>query len=61
MAQPEVQDHNSPAVVTFMATEHFVLQTARSAGCLGGSATYHDRHRHDTPTPLAPTVLGLAV
>jgi hypothetical protein len=31
MAQPEVQDHNSPAVFTFMTTEHFVLQTARSA------------------------------
>ena len=32
MAGPEVQDHNSPAVVTVMTTEHFVLQTARSAG-----------------------------
>jgi len=32
MAQTEIQDQNSPAVVTFMTTEHFVLQTARSAG-----------------------------
>ena len=32
MAGPEVQDQNSPAVVTVMTTEHFVLQTARSAG-----------------------------
>ena len=32
MAEPEVQDQNSPAVVTVMTTEHFVLQTARSAG-----------------------------
>ena len=32
MAEPEVQDHNSPAAVTVMTTEHFVLQTARSAG-----------------------------
>ena len=32
MAEPEVQKQNSPAVVTFMTTEHFVLQTARSAG-----------------------------
>src|SRR5262249_27891647 len=32
MAEPEVQEQNSPAVVTVMTTEHFVLQTARSAG-----------------------------
>ena len=32
MAEPEVQDHNSPAAVTVMTTEHFVWQTARSAG-----------------------------
>ena len=32
MSQPEVQDQNSPMVVTFMTTEHFVLATARSAG-----------------------------
>ena len=32
MAEPEVQDQNSPAAVTVMTTEHFVLQTARSAG-----------------------------
>ena len=32
MAETEVQDQNSPAVVTVMTTEHFVLQTARSAG-----------------------------
>jgi hypothetical protein len=32
MTKPEVQDQNSPAVVTFVTTEHFVLQTARSAG-----------------------------
>lgn len=31
MAQPQVEDHNTPAVVTFMTTEHFVLQTVRSA------------------------------
>ena len=31
MAQPQIQDHSSPAMVTFMTTEHFVLQTARSA------------------------------
>jgi hypothetical protein len=36
MAQPEVQEQNSPAVVTFMTTEHFVLQTAGSAGVGGG-------------------------
>jgi hypothetical protein len=32
MSQPEVNDQNSPMVVTVMTTEHFVLQTARSAG-----------------------------
>ena len=32
MAEPEVQEQNPPAVVTVMTTEHFVLQTARSAG-----------------------------
>ena len=32
MAEPEFQDQNSPAAVTVMTTEHFVLQTARSAG-----------------------------
>src|SRR5258708_5930091 len=32
MAEPEVQDQNSPAVVSVMTTEHFALQTARSAG-----------------------------
>jgi len=32
MAQPQAQEQNSPAVVTVMTTEHFVLQTARSAG-----------------------------
>jgi len=32
MAQPEVQEQNSPAMVTSMTAEHFVLQTARSAG-----------------------------
>jgi hypothetical protein len=32
MTEPEVQLQNSPAAVTFMTTEHFVLQTARSAG-----------------------------
>ena len=43
MAQPEVQDHNSPAVVTFMTTEHLVLQTARSAGIaeLNGRAGFY--------------------
>jgi len=29
MSQPEVPDQNSPMVVTFMTTEHFVLQTDR--------------------------------
>ena len=32
MTQPEVQNQNSPAAVTVMTTEHFMLQTARSAG-----------------------------
>jgi hypothetical protein len=32
MEQPEAQEQYSPAVVTFITTEHFVLQTARSAG-----------------------------
>jgi hypothetical protein len=32
MAQAEIKDQNSPTVVTVMTTEHFVLQTARSAG-----------------------------
>jgi hypothetical protein len=32
MAEPEVQDQNLPAAVTVMTTEHFVVQTARSAG-----------------------------
>jgi hypothetical protein len=32
MAEPEVQDQNSPAAITVMTTEHFVLQTARSTG-----------------------------
>lgn len=43
MAQPEVEDRNSPAVVTFMTTEHFVLQTARSAGIaeLNGRAGFY--------------------
>jgi hypothetical protein len=43
MAQPQVQDHNSPAVVTFMTTEHFVLQTARSAAIaeLNGRAGFY--------------------
>ena len=29
MARPEVQDQDSPPVVTLMTTEHFVLQAAR--------------------------------
>ena len=43
MSQPEVLDQNSPMVVTFMTTEHFVLQTARSAGItetVGRAAIY---------------------
>jgi hypothetical protein len=43
MSQPEVDDQNSPTVVTFMTTEHFVLQTARSAGItetVGRAAIY---------------------
>jgi len=32
MSQPEVDDQTSPLMVTVMTTEHFVLQTARSAG-----------------------------
>src|SRR5215471_4277419 len=43
MPQPEVDDHNSPMVVTLMTTEHFVLQTARSAGIsetVGRAAIY---------------------
>ena len=35
MSQPEVDNQNSPMVVTVMTTEHFVLQTARSAGITG--------------------------
>ena len=27
MAQPGIQEQNSPAAVTFVTTEHFVLQT----------------------------------
>jgi len=43
MAPPEVQEQNSPATVTFMTTEHFVLQTARSAGIaeLNGRAGFY--------------------
>ena len=43
MSQPEVLDQNPPMVVTFMTTEHFVLQTARSAGIsetVGRAAIY---------------------
>jgi hypothetical protein len=43
MSQPEVHDQNPPMVVTFMTTEHFVLQTARSAGIsetVGRAAIY---------------------
>ena len=43
MAEPEVQEQNSPAVVTVMTTEHFVLQTARSAGIseVNGRAAFY--------------------
>ena len=43
MSQPTVDDQNSPMVVTVMTTEHFVLQTARSAGItetVGRAAIY---------------------
>jgi hypothetical protein len=43
MSQPEALDQHSPMVVTFMTTEHFVLQTARSAGItetVGRAAIY---------------------
>ena len=43
MSQPEVDDQNSAMVVTVMTTEHFVLQTARSAGItetVGRAAIY---------------------
>ena len=43
MSQPEVDNQNSPMVVTVMTTEHFVLQTARSAGItetVGRAAIY---------------------
>ena len=43
MSQPEVDDQNSPMMVTVMTTEHFVLQTARSAGItetVGRAAIY---------------------
>ena len=45
MAQPEVPDHNAPAAVTVMTTEHFVLQTTRSAGIaeLNGRAGFTSR------------------
>jgi len=32
MARPEVQGQDSPPVVTFMTTGHFVSRAARSAG-----------------------------
>src|SRR5215472_1329352 len=43
MAPPEVQEQNSLATVTFVTTEHFVLQTARSAGIaeLNGRAGFY--------------------
>ena len=43
MAQPGIQEPNSPAAVTFVTTEHFVLQTARSAGIaeLNGRAGFY--------------------
>jgi len=43
MAQPGIQEQNSPAAVTFVTTEHFVLQTARSAGIaeLNGRAGFY--------------------
>ena len=43
MSQPEVDYQNSPMMVTVMTTEHFVLQTARSAGItetVGRAAIY---------------------
>ena len=43
MSQPEVDDQTSPLMVTVMTTEHFVLQTARSAGItetVGRAAIY---------------------
>ena len=43
MAQPGIGEQNSPAAVTFVTTEHFVLQTARSAGIsetVGRAAIY---------------------
>ena len=43
MSQPTVDDQNSPMLVTVMTTEHFVLQTARSAGItetVGRAAIY---------------------
>ena len=43
MSQPTADDQNSPMVVTVMTTEHFVLQTARSAGItetVGRAAIY---------------------
>ena len=43
MAGPEVHEDNPPAMVTFMTTEHFVLQTARPAGIteLNGRAGFY--------------------
>ena len=43
MAGPEVREENPPAMVTFMTTEHFVLQTARPAGIteLNGRAGFY--------------------
>ena len=43
MAQPGIGEQDSPAAVTFVTTEHFVLQTARSAGIaeLNGRAGFY--------------------
>ena len=43
MSQPEVDDQTSPLMVTVMTTEHFVLQTARSAGIseVNGRAAFY--------------------
>ena len=57
MAQPEVQEQNSPTVVTFMTTEPFMVQTARSAGVgVGGG----DRWRRGAGGALRTAAGNLA-
>ena len=58
MARPEVQDQDSPPVVTFMTTGHLVLQTARSAGCCSPACAMQVE---DELGPVRDVVFVLAV